>query len=267
MKKRLIAALLSAVLILALAGCKKKDESPAAYSIGDDQVVSLDSVMDEGAAILAYIQSPTEAAVAEGMEEYTYHYKKMEDPAALSASYIKVLRDSEQGFTLTDENNYTLTEEPDTESLTGTVILEKESAASTDEESKVFRVIVAWSEYSMAIQVSQEDGKVLPPYVEPEDPAQNGGEPKSLNQQLEYFNNLSPSLLGLPGDSMSEYRVYPSEGWVRVNGVSCRKMTVYLLDLPEETNTFLGAYYLSSDMEQVYRENPDTGSIDLVEMN
>ena len=31
--------------------------------------------------------------------------------------------------------------------------------------------------------------------------------------------------------------------------------TVYLLELPEETNTYLGAFYLSSDMSQVYKQN------------
>ena len=69
MKKRLIAALLASVLVLTLGGCKKKtDEAPAAYTVGDDQVVSLDSVMDEGAAILASISTPTKVAIGEGME-------------------------------------------------------------------------------------------------------------------------------------------------------------------------------------------------------
>lgn len=267
MKKRLTAALLSAALVLTLGGCKKKVESPAAYSIGDDQVVSLDSVMDEGAAILAYVQTPTEAAIEAGMEEYAYHYKQMESPMELSESYLKVLRDSEQGFTMTDADHYTLTEEPEMIPEMGEVILEKESANSTDEEKKVFRVIVAWSEFAVTVQISQLPGKVLPPYVEPEEEAQAPAAPKNLTEQLDYFNSLSPELLGLPGDTMSEYRVYPSEGWVRVNGVSCRKMMVYLLELPEETNSFLGTYYLSSDMSQVYHEDPDTGSLELVETN
>lgn len=268
MKKRLIAALLASVLVLTLSGCKKKtDEAPAAYTVGDDQVVSLDSIMDEGAAILASISTPTKVAVGEGLEEYTYHYRKMESPSELAASYIKVLRDSEQGFTLTDAENVTLTEEPDMEQPHGDVILEKTSAAATDDAPKVFQVVVSWSEYAVAVQVAQRDGKILPP---PEPEQEEGGgytPPKNLTEQLDYFNSLSPEKLGLPGDSMSEYRVYPSEGWVRVNGVSCRKMTVYLLELPEETNTFLGAYYLSSDMSQIYKENEETGAIELVEID
>ena len=244
MKKRLIAALLASVLVLTLGGCKKKtDEAPAAYTVGDDQVVSLDSVMDEGAAILASISTPTKVAIGEGME------------------------DSEQGFTLTDADNYTLTEEPDMEQPHGDVILEKASAAATDDAPKIFQVIVSWSEYAVAVQVAQRDGKVLPPYVSEEEESGGYTPPKNLTEQLEYFNSLSPEVLGLPGDSMSEYRVYPADGWVRVNGISCRKMTVYLLELPEETNTYLGAFYLSSDMSQVYKQNDETGAIELVPVN
>lgn len=181
MKKRLIAALLASVLVLTLGGCKKKtDEAPAAYTVGDDQVVSLDSVMDEGAAILASISTPTKVAIGEGMEEYVYHYKKMESPSELAASYIKVLRDSEQGFTLTDADNYTLTEEPDMEQPHGDVILEKASAAATDDAPKIFQVIVSWSEYAVAVQVAQRDGKVLPPYVPEEEESGGYTPPKNL---------------------------------------------------------------------------------------
>ena len=119
----------------------------------------------------------------------------------------------------------------------------------------------------MAVQVAQRDGKVLPPYVSEEEESGGYTPPKNLTEQLEYFNSLSPEVLGLPGDSMSEYRVYPADGWVRVNGISCRKMTVYLLELPEETNTYLGAFYLSSDMSQVYKQNDETGAIELVPVN
>lgn len=185
MKKRLIAALLASVLVLTLGGCKKKtDEAPAAYTVGDDQVVSLDSVMDEGAAILASISTPTKVAIGEGMEEYVYHYKKMESPSELAASYIKVLRDSEQGFTLTDADNYTLTEEPDMEQPHGDVILEKASAAATDDAPKIFQVIVSWSEYAVAVQVAQRDGKVLPPYVPEEEESGGYTPPKNLTEQL-----------------------------------------------------------------------------------
>ena len=205
MKKRILAACTAAALSFSLlAGCGKKDEAPAAYTVGEDEVVSLDSVMDEG---------------------------------------------------------------PDFESLTGTVILEKAVASEEDAEAanQIFRVIVAWSEYSVAIQVSHREGEILPPLKPESDNADGESGPTAMSEQMEYFTSLSPSLLGLPGDSMEEYRIYPVEGWVRVNGVSCRQMNVYLLDLPENTNTFLGTYYLSSDLQELYMKT-STGSITQVDL-
>ena len=268
MKKRILVVCTTAVLSLSLlAGCGIDEESPPSYAVGGDEVVSLDSVMDEGAAILVSIQKPTEAAIELGKEEYTYRYSETEKPAELAENYVSILRGEEQGFTLIDEENRMAEEEPDFESLTGTVILGKAAASEEDEEAanQIFRVIVAWSEYSVAIQVSHQEGEILPP-LEPE-PEDGNGEsgPTAMSEQMEYFTSLSPSLLGLPGDSMEEYRIYPVEGWVRVNGVSCRQMNVYLLELPESTNTFLGTYYLSSDLQELYVKS-DTGSISKIDL-
>ena len=268
MKKRILAACTAAALSFSLlAGCGKKDEAPAAYTVGEDEVVSLDSVMGEGEAVLVSIQKPTEAAIELGKEEYTYRYSETQNPAKLAENYVSVLRGEEQGFILTDEENRMVEEEPDFESLTGTVILEKAVASEEDAEAanQIFRVIVAWSEYSVAIQVSHREGEILPPLKPESDNADGESGPTAMSEQMEYFTSLSPSLLGLPGDSMEEYRIYPVEGWVRVNGVSCRQMNVYLLDLPENTNTFLGTYYLSSDLQELYMKT-STGSITQVDL-
>ena len=101
MKNRIGAALLAAAMCLGvLAGCGSKNKSVAVYQLGEDQVVSLDSIIDEGEALLTSIDEPTDAALEAGLAEYTYHYKEIEDPALLAAAYIDVLRDAEQGFTV-----------------------------------------------------------------------------------------------------------------------------------------------------------------------
>lgn len=268
MKRRSITALTVLLACLLLAGCGKKNESPASYTVGEDEVVSLDSVMDEGAALLASIETPTSAAIEQGLEIYTYKYRQAEDPAKLASSYIKVLQGEEQGFVIVDTENRQTEEEPDYERLTGSVILGR-AATSKEEDAPAgtFRVIVAWSEFNVAVQVSRQEGTILPP-LEPEPEATTGSGDvgaTAMSEQLEHFNTLSPSLLGLPGNSMSEYRVYPVDGWVRVNGISCRQLNVYLLDMPESTNTFLGTYYLSSDLQQLYQKT-DTGEIISVDM-
>ena len=77
--------------------------------------------------------------------------------------------------------------------------------------------------------------------VEEEAPAQ----PTGLMEQLEYFSGLRPEDIGLEGDNMADYMVYPKEGWVLVDSYSCRELT--------------------SDLTQLYRKNDD-GSVVRLEL-
>ena len=57
MKNRIGVALLAAAMCLGvLAGCGSKNKSVAVYQLGEDQVVSLDSIIDEGEALLTSIE-------------------------------------------------------------------------------------------------------------------------------------------------------------------------------------------------------------------
>ena len=115
--RRKISFFLAAVLLLNLfTACGgKTEEAPASYVLGDDQTVSLDSIMAEGAALLAGVESPTEAAIAAGEEEYVYRYRKSDDPAKLAEEYIHALRGGEQGFSMIDAENRRLAEDPNLE--------------------------------------------------------------------------------------------------------------------------------------------------------
>lgn len=242
-------------------------KTPAVYTVGLDEVVSLDSIMEEGAAMLTTVEAPTRAAEEEGVDERTFRYRKAEDPAKLAASYVEVLLGEEQGFVATDDQNQMLAETPDLERLSGSVILEKaaavEEGAEEETAPRIFRVVVAWSEYALAIQVSHRDGTILPP---PEPEAEDGGsDVTNVSEQLEFFKNLSPSVLGLYGASMSEYNLYPLDGWVRVNGYSCRQINVYLLDMPAETNSLQGMYFVSGDLQHLFTMD-DNGNIVAVDL-
>ena len=63
MNRKIRIALAMVLLACLLAACSKKQEAPAAYKVGEYEVVSLDSIIDEGEAILASVEAPTEAAV------------------------------------------------------------------------------------------------------------------------------------------------------------------------------------------------------------
>lgn len=256
MKSRTTAALAALLLLCLLTACGGgKEEAPAVYTLGSDEVVSLDSIISEGEALLSSVDTPTEAAVEAGLEAYTYHYRQIVDPAEMAAEYITVLKSAEQGFVMTDIENRRLAEEPDLETLSGEIYLEKKSATepAEGEKGKILRVIVAWSEFALAIEVSQQTGTILPP---PEDkkPEEEVFQPTGMLEQVDYFNSLLPRDIGLEGDDMADYMVYPKQGWVLVDSYSCRELSVYLEDATDGKNVYMGTYYLSSDMQQLYRK-------------
>lgn len=257
--KRLTKFLLAAGAALCLLTACGGDAPLEVYTLeeGGETVVALDSILNEGEAMMTSIDAPTDEAAQAGLElSHTYHYRQMEDPAALAARYIGVLRAEEQGFTAVDEKNQELAEEPDLEMLAGSVILARKVETS-DDTRQILRVIVGWSEYAVAIQVAQVEGRILPPpepETEKEDGAVSSSQPTSRMEQLEYFNTLNPEKLGLAGSDMSEYRVYPQQGWVLVDGISCREIMVYQEDGEGGDNVYMGTFFLSSDLEHMYKK-------------
>lgn len=232
---------------------KELSKTPQVYAAGADEVVSLDSIMDEGAAMLTTVEAPTRAAEEKGIDEKTYRYKEAEDPQDLAEHYIKALLGEEQGFAYTDIDNRLLAEEPDLNQVPGSVILAKAGAVESEEADPVtFRVVVAWSDNAIAIQVSHLAGEILPPPEPEREEESGGGDVTNVSEQVEFFGNLSPSLLGLEGATMSEYRLYPLDGWVFVEGYECRQINVYLIDMPAGTNSFQGTYFISGDLQNLF---------------
>lgn len=268
--KRLIKFLLIAGTALCLLTACNKETALEVYTLDDsgESVVALDSILAEGEAMLASIDAPTDEAAQAGLSlSHTYHYRQMEDPTALAVRYINVLR-TEQGFEPVDDQNRQLAEEPDLDTLSGSMILARKIETS-DSTRKLFRVIVGWSEYAVAVQVAQVDGRILPP-PEPEedssDAAAGGGvsQATSMVEQLDYFNGLNPEKLGLVGSDMNDYTVYPQQGWVLVDGISCREIMVYSTDAVDGTNVYMGTYFLSSDLEHMYKKE-SAGNIVAIE--
>jgi len=263
--KRLLKFLLIAGAAVCLLTACNKEEALEVYTLGEsgETVVALDSILDEGEAILASIDAPTEEATEAGLAvSNTYHYRQMEDSSVLAARYIGVLR-TEQGFEPIDEQNRQLAEEPNLETLSGSMTLARK-IESEDDARKLFRVIVGWSEYSVAVQVSEAEGRILPP-PEPEteaaDEAPAGGvpQPTSMTEQVEFFNKLNPEKLGLAGTDMNDYAVYAQQGWVLVDGISCRQIMVYSSG-SDGTNVYMGTFFLSSDLQYMFKKE-STGSL------
>ena len=269
MKKQGKILLMVVLALCLLTACKKKDLSLETYSLGvseADNVVALDTILEEGEAILASIDAPTDQAVTEGLDiAHTYHYRQMHDPAALAARYIELLRTEEQGFVPIDGENRKLAEEPETDLLWGTVILGKAAAENEEAGRRILRVIVGWSEYAVAVQVAYVNGSILPPLVPKEEDEKTEAAPKptDIAEQVDYFTSLDPQQLGLEGSDMKEYMVFPQQGWVMVDDVSCREISVYRQDAQTATNVLVGTFYLSSDLTQIFKRTGDDQIISL----
>ncbi len=66
----------------------------------------------------------------------------------------------------------------------------------------------------------------------------------SKGEAVEYIESLSPSVLGLEGESMEEYEVYPGERVVLVEDIPCTEIDVYSVTAAG-TNDIQGRYLLT----------------------
>jgi len=65
------------------------------------------------------------------------------------------------------------------------------------------------------------------------------------NEAREYFESLTPAELGLEGESMEDYEIYPAEKVVLVSGIPCVEVFVYSNENRTGTNDIQGTYLLS----------------------
>lgn len=78
----------------------------------------------------------------------------------------------------------------------------------------------------------------------------------TVDEAVDFFMNLDPSLLGLPGDSMDKYQVYPTEKAVPVDGLPYMKLIVYG-EGSAGTNNPEGTFLLSRDGARLYQLEED----------
>ena len=264
MKKRTKILLLALMALCLLTACKKEEGPLEAYNLGEseeDSVVALDSILDEGEAMLYSIDAPTDQAIAEKLDiSHTYHYRQMEDPAALADRYIKILMGSEQGFVTIDSENHKVLEEPETDVLAGSVILGKVAAATTEDGgSRILRVVVGWSEYALAVQVAYVDGRILSP-VQPEKPAdepEEESQPHAMTEQKEFFENLNPSVLGLEGRAGEKFcRKILKRGWADIVASDAHGIDTRACHL-KKCMEYISRKYGEDYAELLFEENPN----------
>lgn len=221
-----------------------------AYTIGEDSVPSLDTILEEADGRLIANRGPGKIKEdGEEVEKYTYLYE-LDHYGDVVDRYLDLLLGEEQGFTLTDETYLALEERPELEDAEGGVLLVKASV----QEAHLFQLALGWSESSdiLAVRVAVPEGAIR--YPEPEEEPR----PASLAEQMETIRTMTPSRLALPGSSMSEYDVYPVEGFVTIDGMLCRRFNIYELG---KTGDLAGIIFLSGDQQHVFRMDVEDNSI------
>ncbi len=235
LKWRAAVFLLTAALY-GLSGCSdQKKQPPTEYMIGEESVPAL--------AVEKDVEVSEETAQGKST---VYTYSGLATPGTWVEGYAAQLTREENGFLTVDEE-YVQTEAPDFAMEEGMVFL----ARDAQEEGRVLLVTLEWSEGTCTVTVERPEG-----HVEPEP---LGG--TSLAEAVDYLYSLAPSVLGLSGNSMSEYQVYALDGIVFVEGLPCLQLSVCSSENPEQTNEIMGIYLLSGNRKHIYRMDTQTDKV------
>ena len=246
----LIAAALVYVFVFS-GKIERTPKSPDAYVINENSAPSLDLFLGTAEGTLIKIDKPTK----EDPDHYTYYYDHVLDAKGTAQTYYSQLILPEQGFTLVDQTLLPI-ETPDFDNLTGENILVRPAI----QEGQLFRIITAFtSEQVCTVDVSCIPGSIQTP-PEPEEP-----EVATLVEQVDHMLTYTPAQLGLEGSDLHEYKVFPVEGIMSVDGRACRQFNVYeIREAEKNVCSIVGTYLLTLDLQELYQLDPNTGCAALV---
>ena len=230
-------------------------KSPKAYKIGENSAPSLDLFLGEAEGSLIKIDKPTE----EDPDHYIYYYDHILDAKGTAQTYYSQLILPEQGFTLVDETLLPI-ETPDFDKLTGENILVRPAV----EEGQLFRIITAHtSEQVCTVDVALIPGAIQTP---PEPEELEEPEVATLVEQVDHMFTYTPAQLGLAGSDLHEYKVFPIEGIMSVDGQACRQFNIYeIREAEKNVSSIVGTYLLTLDLQQIYHLDPNTGCATLLD--
>lgn len=244
----LIAACAAALWLLRPAGAQLP-APPEDYELDGDRVESLNAVLgEEDSGRLTEMDTPQTRAAAPASSSASgsaeadsclYTYEKLATSGESVRQYVEKLTDEENGFQIVDADNQE-TDAPDYTAEEGAVALAKTS----EEDGRLLRLDIQWAGRDCTITLTRPSGTLT---VQTEE-----REPLTYNDAVNFLKSQSPAALGLEGDSMSEYSVYPMDGIVMVDGQTCLKLQVYPPHGEGEANQIAGTYLLSGDQQHLY---------------
>lgn len=238
---------------------------PAQYSVGGETVVPALPVWS-GATVYGeeIVPEPVESTEGDksgeaeaGSEiEFTpmlYTYQDLTNARSLVSAYTALMTTEDAGFFVIDDT-MTKTDAPsfdgETPPTSGTVHL----ARNAPEGGVVQSLTLDWSEGNCTVAVELPEGVVKDPAPPP------GASERTVTQVVESLRELPPSVLGLEGDTMDNYRIYTQDGTAKVDDIPCLRMSVYRIGA-NGTNEVAGHYFLSTDGLHVYKFDVSTNTV------
>ena len=227
-------------LALLMSGCGNQIELPALYTIDEDSLPSLQETITIPEESLEFSES-TDPDTG----EQTYTYSGLEDGSEVVSRYVSLLEEQEDCFVIDQQGQIQETAEPLEES--GSLLVGRES---TDGDG-VFSLQITWDENSCTITPVYQEG------IEIHEAQETETEPEdnlTLSEVVDRFLSCDPASLGLAGDDMSAYTVFPEEGYVMVDGVPGVRVNIY----EKSTHTFEESCIITSDGSRIYRLDRET---------
>lgn len=196
-----------------------------------------------------------------------YTYEGLQDAKGLTSAYAALLAAEDAGFSAVDED-LVRTDMPDFDGKAAEKGQEAEPPATavhlarngTGEEDVVHSLHLSWEEGRCKVIVDMPAGRVR----DPQPPAQSMM-PMAPGLTVEGFQAMSPSALGLPGESMDEYSVYVQDGTILVYGSTCIRLSVYSTDASGSPE-IAGNYFLSADGQHLYKYDLENNSVEELEI-
>ena len=109
---------------------------------------------------------------------------------------------------------------------------------------------------SVRIEWNEEEIRITPAMIEGAIYIPPPPEPMTLAEAVDHMYSLSPELLGLEGESMESYMVFPIDGSVMVDGAAAMRMYVFSKS-ESGTNVFEGQFVLSNGGHRIFAVQSD----------
>lgn len=267
------------MMVSILTACGGAPKAPENYEIAGTEVISFNTALGDDAGKLVSVEGlpeeekdkdkdededadastsseDTSADTSEQLPpEYIYTYEKLESGAVAAQTYVDTLLALDDPLWAVDDDDikYELTDFAEEE---GSVTLARNDVT----EGKLLKLNIQWLAESCVITITNPDGVVLDEAPVEEAP-QEAVEAMNVVAAVEFLRTISPTALGLDGDSMDDYNIYLADGEVRVDKVPAISLRVYRKAVEAGGNSFVGEYLIVGNRSSVYKVDHVNGGI------